>query len=117
MIVAVGVPVLTDPDEQLSAIIGRGWADGTRTGLQALLDGKSKFNAQPRLLIAPKYSATLAVATEMVALADKMRAMAIIDGPGTTDEAAMAYAENFGSNMPTWLIRGCSTGKPTPARR
>ena len=72
-------------------------ADGTRTGLQALLDGKSKFHAQPRLLIAPGYTATLAVATELVALADKLRAMAIIDGPNTTDEAAIEYAGNFGS--------------------
>ena len=65
--------------------------------MQALLNGKSKFNAQPRLLVTPGYSSTLAVATELVALGDKMRAMAIIDGPNTTDEAAIAYAGNFGS--------------------
>ncbi|KEZ65482.1 tail protein, partial [Pseudomonas syringae pv. syringae FF5] len=59
--------------------------------------GKSLFNAQPRLLIAPKHSATLAVATAMDGLAAKLRAIAIVDGPGTTDEAAMAYAKNFGS--------------------
>ena len=33
----------------------------------------------------------------LVALADKLRGLAIIDGPGTTDEAALAYAENFGA--------------------
>jgi phage tail sheath protein FI len=97
VIVAVGVPVLDDDAEQLSAIIGGVWADGTRTGMQALLNGKSKFNAQPRLLVTPGYSSTLAVATELVALGDKMRAMALIDGPNTTDEAAIAYAANFGS--------------------
>jgi phage tail sheath protein FI len=30
-------------------------------------------------------------------VAQKLRAIGIIDGPGTTDEAAIAYAENFGS--------------------
>ena len=78
--------------------------------MQALLDGKSKYNAQPQLLIAPEHSATQAVATAMDALAAKLRAMAIIDGPNTTDEAAMAYALEFGSKRCTWSIRACSTG-------
>ncbi|HCR1337634.1 TPA: phage tail sheath family protein [Pseudomonas aeruginosa] len=97
VIVACGVAQQVDPAEQISAIIGGTQADGKRTGLQALLDGKSRFNAQPRLLIAPKHSATAAVGTALVGLADKLRAVAIIDGPGTTDEAAMAYAGDFGS--------------------
>ena len=97
VIVACGVAKLTDAAEQTSAIIGGVLADGKRTGLQALLDGKSRFNAQPRLLVAPKHSATQAVGTALVALADKLRGIAILDGPGTTDEAALAYAENFGA--------------------
>lgn len=102
VIVAVGVPVATGADAtaiaaaQASAIIGGVKADGTRTGLQALLDGKSKFNAQPRLLVAPKHSATQAVATEMGALAGRLRALALLDGPNTTDEAAKAYFAKFG---------------------
>jgi phage tail sheath protein FI len=97
VIVAVGVPKLEDAALQTSAIIGGVLASGQRTGLQALLDGKSKHNAQPKLLIAPKHSATQAVATAMDALAGKLRAIGIIDGPNTTDEAVMAYAEEFGS--------------------
>ncbi|MHC8299012.1 phage tail sheath subtilisin-like domain-containing protein [Pseudomonas sp. ZS1P83] len=97
VIVAVGVPKLEDAALQTSAIIGGVLAGGQRTGLQALLDGKSKHNAQPKLLIAPKHSATQAVATAMDALAGKLRAIGIIDGPNTTDEAVMAYAEEFGS--------------------
>lgn len=97
VIVAVGVAKLEDAALQTSAIIGGVLANGQRTGLQALLDGKSKHNAQPKLLIAPKHSATQAVATVMDALAGKLRAIAIVDGPNTTDEAALAYAENFGS--------------------
>ena len=97
VIVACGVAKLEDPALQTSAIIGGVLASGQRTGLQMLLDGKSRFNAQPRLLIAPKHSATQAVATAMDALAGKLRAIAIVDGPNTSDEAALAYAKAFGS--------------------
>lgn len=97
VVVAIGVPKLEDAALQTSAIIGGVLADGQRTGLQALLDGKSKHNAQPKLLIAPGHSSTQAVATAMDALAGKLRAIAIIDGPNTTDEAVMAYAQEFGS--------------------
>ncbi|AZL75230.1 phage tail sheath subtilisin-like domain-containing protein [Pseudomonas oryziphila] len=97
VIIACGVAKVEDAAEQTSAIIGNVLADGKRTGLQALLDGKSRFNAQPRLLVAPKHSATQAVGTALVALADKLRAIAIIDGPNSTDEAAIAYAKNFGA--------------------
>ena len=97
VIVACGVAVLEDAALQTSAIIGGVLTSGQRTGLQALLDGKSRFNAQPRLLIAPKHSATQAVATAMDALAGKLRAIAIVDGPNTTDEAVLAYAQEFGS--------------------
>ncbi|NWF07934.1 phage tail sheath family protein [Pseudomonas salomonii] len=97
VILACGVAKVEDKALQTSAIIGGEKADGKRTGLQALLDGKSRFNAQPRLLVAPGHSATQAVATAMDALATKLRALAIIDGPNTTDEAAMEYAKNFGS--------------------
>ncbi|QBQ11087.1 phage tail sheath family protein [Pseudomonas sp. SXM-1] len=97
VIVAVGVAVVTDPAQQTSAIIGGVLATGERTGLQALLDGKSKFNSQPRLLIAPGHSSTQAVATAMDALAAKLRAIAIVDGPNTTDEGVIAFVKNFGS--------------------
>ena len=97
VIVACGVAKVATPAEQTAAIIGAVEADGKRTGLQALLDGKSRFNAQPRLLVAPKHSATDAVGTALAALADKLRGIAIIDGPNSTDEAAIAYAGNFGA--------------------
>jgi phage tail sheath protein FI len=97
VIVGVGVAKVADAAALTSAVIGGVKADGTRTGLQALLDGKSRFNAQPRLLIAPKHSATQAVATAMDVLAEKLGGLGILDGPGTTDEEAVAYAALFGS--------------------
>ena len=97
VIVATGVAKGADAAAQISAIIGGVQASGKRTGLQALLDGKSRFNAQPRLIVAPKHSSTQAVATAMQSIAEKLRAVAIVDGPNTTDEAATAYAKSFGS--------------------
>lgn len=97
VIVAVGVVAGTEDAETTSAIIGGVNVSGQRTGMQALLDGKSRFNAQPRLLVAPGHSSTQAVATAMDALAGKLRALAIIDGPNTDDDEAIAYAGEFGS--------------------
>ncbi|WP_186271992.1 phage tail sheath subtilisin-like domain-containing protein [Burkholderia gladioli] len=97
VIVAVGVPADGDEAQRTSAVIGGVTASGARTGMQALLDAKSRFNAQPRLLIAPGHSAKQPVATAADELAAKLRGIAVIDGPNKDDEAAIAYAQNFGS--------------------
>ncbi|MBY0444347.1 MAG: phage tail sheath family protein, partial [Burkholderiales bacterium] len=98
VVVAVGVSQTAEMPAQLtSAIIGGVDAKGKRTGLQALLDAKSKTNQSPRLIVAPGHSSSAAVASAMVSLADKLRAIAIIDGPNTDDEAALAFVKNLGS--------------------
>ncbi|WP_257835015.1 phage tail sheath family protein [Burkholderia glumae] len=97
VIVAVGVPETDEPAELTSSVIGGVSAGGARTGMQALLDAKSLFNAQPRLLIGPGHTSIQAIATAADSLAGKLRAIAVIDGPNTDDEAAIAYAKNFGS--------------------
>ena len=97
VMVAVGVEAGQTDAELTSAVIGGVTAGGVRTGMQALLDGKSKFDLQPRLLIAPGHTSKQPVATAADALAAKLRAIAVIDGPNTIDEDAIAYAKNFGS--------------------
>ena len=97
VIIAVGVPAGVDAAATTSAIIGGVTVAGVRTGLQALLDGKSRFNAQPRLIVAPGHSRTPAVVTAMDAVAAKLKAMSIIDGPDIDEEAAFAFARLFGS--------------------
>lgn len=97
VVVATGVAASADAAALTSAVIGGVTAGGARTGLLSLLDAKSKFNLQPRLLIAPRHTATQAVATAMDSLAGKLRAIGIIDGPNTDEETAIAYARNFGS--------------------
>lgn len=98
VIAAIGVPVMADPAEQISRIIGGVSASGVRTGAQALLDCSTRLALHPRLLIAPGHTSHAAVATEFDALAEKLRALAIIDGPNTSDDDdAIAYARQFGS--------------------
>lgn len=97
VISAVGVAAVAESNEQNSDIIGGVSAAGARTGLQAQLDAKSLLGIQPKLLIAPGFTGVQAVATAANVLANKLRAIAIIDGPNTTDDDAIQYAQNFGS--------------------
>jgi phage tail sheath protein FI len=57
----------------------------------------NQFGLHPRLLVAPGHSARQPVAAAMDSLAGKLRAIAVIDGPDSTDDAAIKYATNFGS--------------------
>lgn len=96
-VVAVGVPHVADQAQLTSAVIGGMTAGGARTGLQSLLDAKSVLGLHPRLLVAPGHTSKQPVASALDSLAGKLRAIGIIDGPNTTDDAAIAYAANFGS--------------------
>lgn len=68
---AIGVPLVADAAALTSAIIGGVTVDGQRTGMQALLDGKSVHNAQPRLIVCPGHSANQAVASAMDGLSSQ----------------------------------------------
>lgn len=86
-------------EETKSAIIG-GIDDNTgkRAGLQAFLDARNAIKVTPRILAAPGFSHELAVGTEMNTLAQRLKAVAIVDGPNTTDAAAISARENYGSD-------------------
>ncbi len=71
---------------------------GARLGLQAFLDARGVVKVRPRILVSPGFSHELAVGTEMVALAERMKAVCIFDGPNTTDADAISYRENYGSD-------------------
>jgi len=71
-------------------VIGAVDGFGNRTGMQALLDAYSLFGFYPKVLIAPVFSGTAAVATEMDVIADKVRAVALVDAPaGATVQQAI----------------------------
>jgi len=86
-------PVFTIVDED--AIAGTALA---KTGIYALLDAESVTGSAPRLLIAPGFdhfdagvTAATAIPPALLAVAERLRAIAFIDGPnGTTAEAVTA---------------------------
>ena len=69
---------------------------GAYTGVSALLGAGSALGHTPRILIAPGYSDRKSVADALIAAANRLRAVAPIEGPSTTDAAAQAYRERFG---------------------
>lgn len=92
----------TNPDpeqaeeETTANIIGTVGADGVPTGLKALMTAKSALGVKPRILGVPGLDA-LPVATELAAVAQKLRAFAYVSAHGcATKEDAAAYRENFG---------------------
>ena len=65
---------------------------GVYTGVSALLGaGGSSGSQRPKIMIAPGYSSTKTVADALMSAADKRRGVAVIEGPNTTDAAAIAY--------------------------
>ncbi len=88
-----------DPSTVLAAdIIGEVDVDGNRSGLQSLIDTYNLFGYVAKMIIAPGYCTQLAVSTEMIAVADQLRAMALIDAPaGTTVSEAIAGRGPSGS--------------------
>lgn len=81
-----------DPSKVLAAdIIGAVDVDGNRSGLQSLIGTYNLFGYVAKMIIAPGYCTQASVATEMIAVAEKLRAVALIDAPiGTTVSEAIA---------------------------
>lgn len=81
-----------DPSKVTAAdIIGIVNAAGQRVGLKALRDTYNLFGFFAKLLIAPAYCTQNSVATELIAMADALDAVALIDAPvGTTFAQAIA---------------------------
>jgi phage tail sheath protein FI len=96
-VVVVRVAEGADPAETLANVIGGVDGSGANTGLQAFLDARANTGVVPKILIAPGYSANVAVTSEMIAIADRLRAVVIADGPNTTDVEAIQFRDNFGS--------------------
>jgi phage tail sheath protein FI len=86
-----------------NSIIGGVDAAGTATGIQCLVDAESLTGYSPRILLAPGFTHQKAVADELLSVAERLRAVVILDGPTTTDDAAIAYAGDFG-NARAYLV-------------
>ncbi|WP_298396711.1 phage tail sheath subtilisin-like domain-containing protein [uncultured Azonexus sp.] len=98
MVVVVRVEAGIDAAATKSNIIGGvDVATGQYKGVQAFLGAESIVKVQPKILIAPGFSNDMAVVSEMLGIADRLRAVILADGPNTTDQAAIGYREQFGS--------------------
>lgn len=102
-VVIVRVEQSANPDdteaeaETTASIIGTVLPDGTATGLKALMTSKSALGVTPRILGVPALD-SLPVATELVAVAKKLRAFAYVSAYDCeTKEDVVAYRENFGA--------------------
>ena len=77
---------------------------GDYEGVHAFLGAESVLGVAPRILLAPGFSHQRPdgdanpVVSELVGIAERLRAVVIADGPNTTDAAAIAYAGDFGSS-------------------
>jgi phage tail sheath protein FI len=104
IIVAVRVSdVADDPNtqdnERLAAVIGgTDTGTGARTGIAALETARSVLGVVPHVLLAPGFSQHKTVADALIAQAEKLRAVALIDGPNSTTAAAIAYRAQFDSS-------------------
>lgn len=92
MVVVIRVAEGIDAAATKSNIIG-----GVNAGVQVFLNAESVVKVVPRILIAPGFTHEVAVVSELLAIADRLKAVIIADGPNTDDAAAISYRENFGS--------------------
>lgn len=111
LIVVVRVDAGADAAATLTNILGGVDAlTGQYTGVHAFLGAQSALGLTPRLLIAPGFTGdrpddpenpgtALAnpVVSELVGIAERLRAVIIADGPNTTDAAAVAYRGDWGT--------------------
>lgn len=97
MVVVIRIEEAETPEETKSNIIGGVSPVGQYLGMQAFLGAESVVKVQPKILIAPGWSHDQAVVSEMMGIADRLRAVILADGPNTTDQEAISYRERFGS--------------------
>ena len=98
MVVVVRVEEGVDEAETLSNVIGGVDAEtGQYQGVQAFLAAESEVHVTPRILVAPEFSHNTALVSELVGVAERLRAVIIADGPNTQDADAITYRGDFGS--------------------
>lgn len=98
MVVVVRVAEGADAAATRANVIGGVSGTGQYLGMKAWLGAESVLGVSPRILVAPGFSHEAAVAAEFAGLADRLRACAIIDGPNSTDAAAIAFRDTLGSS-------------------
>ncbi|WP_420023773.1 phage tail sheath subtilisin-like domain-containing protein [Cereibacter azotoformans] len=106
VVIVVRVEVGADDAETLANVVGGvSSINGQYEGVHALLGAESVVGFAPRILCAPGWThqrpgetpGANPVVSELVGIAERLRAVIVADGPNTTDAAAIAAAGDFGS--------------------
>ncbi|MEW6490368.1 MAG: phage tail sheath C-terminal domain-containing protein [Thermodesulfobacteriota bacterium] len=111
VVVVVRVAEGAGAEETLANVLGGVDAGtGAYTGVQAFLAAETVVGVAPRILIVPGFTGErpedplnpgtyLAnpVVSELLGIADRLRAVIVAEGPDTNDAAALAWAGDFGS--------------------
>ncbi|WP_375682161.1 phage tail sheath subtilisin-like domain-containing protein [Bartonella sp. CE47NXGY] len=113
IVVVVRVNEGDNENATLTNILGGVNANGAYEGVHALIGAQSIVGQTPRILIAPGFThqrpssvnieengtdATAnPVAAELIGIAERLRAIVVLDAPNTTDEAALSTAKDFDS--------------------
>lgn len=93
----VGADDAAKAADQTSKLIGTTTAGGQMTGMKALLTAQTVLGVKPRILAVPGLDAP-AVATELVSIAQALRAFAYVSAwECDTKEDAVAYRDTFGA--------------------
>lgn len=102
-IVVVRVEEGADIDATLTNIVGSNADD---SGVHAFTKAEAMVGYEPRILCAPGFTsqrpgapaAANPVVSELIGIAERLRAIIVADGPNTTKEDANTYAGDFGSD-------------------
>lgn len=111
LVVVVRVEEGADEAATLANVLGGvNSTTGDYEGVHALLGAESALGFAPRILCVPGFTSQRPedpenpgtklgnpVVSELIGIAEKLRAVIIADGPNTTDDEAIAYAGDFGS--------------------
>jgi phage tail sheath protein FI len=109
--IATGATVLVsfnyaDPSKVTDSDIIGALSAGVYTGIQALQTTYGTMGFFARILIAPGYSQNADVSTALISIAERIRAIALIDAaPGTTVASAIANRAIAANAFNTWSKR------------
>jgi uncharacterized protein len=89
------------------------------TGLHALTKASALLGLTPKILVAPGFSQAPAVQAEIKVVCNTLRAVAFVDGPDTSEAAAIAVAGTLGSArvvpVDPWFTAGPTNAVRAPS--
>ncbi len=94
LVVVVRVAEGVDDAATLTNFMG---GDTAQTGVHAFVAAEPTVGVKPKILVAPNWSSELALATELDGVAHRLKAIAVVEGPSTTDTDALDFRANFAS--------------------